>query len=186
MTHYQTLPDFADEIRKKYPHAAALSDLRDESTRIVSSMLNALKSARSHSGLTQGDVAKTLGISQPTVSRYEKGLENITLRDFVSFALACDQRAALVIAPEDERFSSEDLARDVVKKLIEQLYPKLDVDSIFPKPQGRNRARLSALKGRSPVEMQATAAAKAAFSGFANLGIALENLPEIKEVSATG
>ncbi len=186
MSRHQTLPDFADEIRQKYPHASELADLRDEASRIVASMLDALTTARSYSGLTQSDVAKTLGVTQPTISRYEKGLENITLRDFVSIALACEQRAALVIAPEDERFSSEDLAREVVRKLIEQLYPDLDVDALFPGPRRRKKAATSTpVRERSPVENQAAVAARAAFSGFANLAVALENLHETK-ASAVG
>ena len=177
MSNYQTLPDFTKKIRERYPHVSKFENLREQASLITATMLDDLKAARGYSGLTQGDVGKTLGVSQPTISRYEKGLENITLRDFVSFALACNQRLALVTTPKNERFSNEDVAREVVRKLIEQLYPDLDVNTFFSGSSSRKQAGMSCPSSeRSPVENQAEVATRAALFGLASLAVALENL----------
>ena len=176
MSNYQTLPEFTKKMRERYPHVSKLADIRDQASLIVSSMLDDLKAARSKSGLTQGDVGKALGVSQPTISRYEKGLENITLRDFVSFALACNQRTTLVITPEND-FSNEDVAREVVRKLIEQLYPDPNVNTLLSGSRRQKQVGMKDLgREHSPVENQAEVATRAAWTCLASLAVALDNL----------
>ena len=131
MSNFRTLPEFTKKMRERYPHVSRLENLHDQVSLIIASMLDDLKTARSQSGLTQDDVGRVLGVSQPTISRYEKGLENITLRDFVSFALACNQETTLVITPKHEGFPNEDVVREIVGKLIERLYPDLDVNTLL-------------------------------------------------------
>ena len=180
-----TLSDFSGMIREKYSHVSDLAALRDQASKRVRSMLATLQIARQHSGLTQTAVAKKLGVSQPTISRWESGEEEISLRDFVFFMQACNEKMALVAAPGDARFSDENMARGVVTKLVEQLYPELNLTGIFPEPAVR--AQRKTVKPRkasvttphkdhpSPNAVrQAKAAVRTATSSFNNLGVALE------------
>lgn len=200
-----TLTELSDRIERKYSHVADLAALREQARTRVSSMLSTLQTAREHASLTQSAVAKRLGVTQPTISRWESGDEEISLRDFVFFMQACNEKMALVAAPASARFSDEEIARKIVAKLIEQLYPELDLAVVLPDASAQTkrsnskdseyapaqapvkeytrkgllakRSAQSQLKMDSAIR-QANAAAKAATSSINNLGVALEAFSE--------
>jgi transcriptional regulator with XRE-family HTH domain len=188
--HENTLLEFSNRVELKYPHVAELAALRDQARVRVSSMLATLQTARKHAGLTQTAVANKLGVSQATISRWESGDEEISLRDFVFFMQACNEKMALVAAPAGARFSNEEIAREIVVKLIEQLYPELNLADIFLRPMAQlklkevkhvkasvatsepQRAKWRQLNANAV--RQASAAAIAASSSINNLGVALD------------
>jgi len=196
VTQGNTLSDFAGMIRQKYSHVSDLAALRDQAIERVRSMLETLQIARQHSNLTQTAVAKKLGVSQATISRWESGEEEISLRDFVFFMQACNEKMALVAAPGDARFSDEEMARGVVTKLIEQLYPELNLTEVFPEPVVHVKRKKPTIKEVSATKelrmsrktrlnisavRQAKAAVRTATSSFNNLGVALETFEDATE-----
>lgn len=197
MIQKNTLSELTQSVRAKHPHVAELAELRERARARVNSMLATLRSARDHARLTQTAIAKKLGVSQATISRWESGEEEISLRDFVFFTQACNEKVALIAVPADTRFSDEDLVREVVSKLIEQLYPELDLEEVFSTAKESTKPRRLTKKARlttseaaiqrsrrhlgAKAARQAKAAAQTATSGFWGLGVALETLEEVTE-----
>ena len=60
----------------------------------------ALQAMRSHSGLTQTELAASMGIAQPAVSRLEKGEADVLLSSVVKYASAAGYTARLVFEAE--------------------------------------------------------------------------------------
>lgn len=169
MMQERTLSKLIKTARNKHPHIGELADLREQAKTRVSSMLENLHTARKHSGLTQKAVAKKLGVSQATISRWENGEDEISLRDFVFFMQACNEKLALVAVPGAASFSEEDIARQIIDKLMKQLYPKLDIDRLLSV-----RTENKAFGEREVLANQAKFAAHTAASSFTGLGMALE------------
>jgi len=189
MVKKNTLSALSSDVRENYPHIDELAALRDQAKVRIDSMLSTLQDARDHVGSTQTAVAKKLGVSQATISRWERGEEEISLRDFVFFMQACNEKVALVAAPGNKRFSDEDMARKVVSKLIEQLYPELNLADVFSEPAKKTRPHkyvVTANKRRQQhldphSAKQAKAAVQTATSGFWGLGVALESYDKAVE-----
>ncbi len=55
------------------------------------SIANAIKAARTERGLTQGELASRLGVSQGTISFWEKGSEAPTIEHLIVLALEMPQ-----------------------------------------------------------------------------------------------
>lgn len=62
------------------------------------SIAQALIDARSAAGMTQADVAKKLGVSQPVVARMESG-RNISIKSIARYARAVGRPIRLEILP---------------------------------------------------------------------------------------
>jgi len=62
------------------------------------SIAAALIKARTEAGMTQEDVAKKLGVTQPTVARMESG-KNISLKTITRYAKAVQKPITLEILP---------------------------------------------------------------------------------------
>lgn len=60
---------------------------------VMSNLKDRIKSARAHAGLTQLELARTVGVSQPVISQLEKG-ENLQSVHLVKIASACSVDAA--------------------------------------------------------------------------------------------
>ena len=60
----------------------------------------ALQAMRTHSGLTQAELAASMGIAQPAVSRLEKGEADVLLSSVVKYASAAGYTARLVFEAE--------------------------------------------------------------------------------------
>lgn len=62
------------------------------------SIAQALVDARSKAGMTQADVAKKLGVSQPVIARMESG-RNISIKSITRYATAVGRPIRLEILP---------------------------------------------------------------------------------------
>ena len=71
---------------------ATLDDLR---TPVV------LRAARLEAGLAQAALAARLGVDQSTISRWESGRDEPSLRMLARALRACGRRARLVVEPDD-------------------------------------------------------------------------------------
>lgn len=169
----KTLSELIKTAHDKHPHVAELAALREQAQARVDSMLDTLHIARKHSGLTQKAVARKLGVSQATISRWESGEDEISLRDFVFFMQACNEKVALVAVPGTASFSEEDLAREIIDKLMKQLYPNLNIDELLSMHAGRK-----IFGNREVLAKQAKVAAQTAASSFIGLGMALEHFEQ--------
>ncbi|MBE3022153.1 helix-turn-helix domain-containing protein [Campylobacter sp. 7477a] len=58
--------------------------------------IDALIEARSKAGLTQAQIAKKMGVSQPVIARIESGAYNIKYKTFLNYIKACGKRVAIV------------------------------------------------------------------------------------------
>lgn len=189
MAKNPTLSEITDSAREKYPHVAELSKLREQADERIQTMLGTLSQARKHSGLTQAKVAKILGVSQSTISRWESGEEEISVRDFVFFMQACKEKIALLAVPGESRFSDEEMASAVVATLIEQLYPEVEIEGVVTRTNAPRKARVKRMGNtnsrnemvsrvdRSEMSVAATeiaAATRTAAVSFSSLGVVLE------------
>lgn len=166
MSGHVTLKAFTRKMERKYPHLAEIGALRDEADQITGWIVTNLGTVRRGAKKRQEAVAKALGVSQATISRYENGLEDISLRDYVLFALACGQKPALVLVPEKDSIQSEQNSQDVVENMVGQLYPELEINLFDPKKQDETEQERT----------QVTLAARAVSYGLTSLGLALRNL----------
>ena len=83
---------FEEEMQNP-PFKAAYDALEQEF-----SIAQALVDARSKAGMTQADVAKKLGVSQPVIARMESG-RNISIKSITRYATAVGRPIRLEILP---------------------------------------------------------------------------------------
>lgn len=72
----------------------------DETNEPTRKVHERLKVAREYAGLSQGQVARLLGMHRPTVSEIEKGRRKVSSQELVRFAKIYDVEASWLIASE--------------------------------------------------------------------------------------
>jgi transcriptional regulator with XRE-family HTH domain len=89
-----------------------------------------LKTARKQKGMTQGELAKRLGVAQNTISRYELGNKSITLSTLYEiaqtleipisyfFEMLSDETVANEFDALDERL--REMAREIIRSLLQE------------------------------------------------------------------
>jgi transcriptional regulator with XRE-family HTH domain len=90
-----------------------MSDL----TNVQSSLPERLRAAREHAGLSQGQVARMLSYSRPTISEIEAGRRKVSSEELVQFSRIYDVSTSWLIdeKPEVPDPAVELAARELVK-----------------------------------------------------------------------
>lgn len=97
-----------------------------------------LKEARSHRGLTQGELAERLQVTTMAVSFWERGERSISMEMLIRAAKVLDVRAADLIGPQDEVTVSQihALGEPGGVRLLARVADLLDKGVITPKRMG--------------------------------------------------
>lgn len=97
-----------------------------------------LKEARTHRGLTQGELAERLQVTTMAVSFWERGERSISLEMLIRAAKVLDVRAADLIGPQDEVTVSQihALGEPGGVRLLARVADLLDRGVITPKRMG--------------------------------------------------
>lgn len=101
MRKHRTLAEITAEALDQSPALADVAGRWGRSDAVMADLLDLLRRARKASGRTQQQVAADLGVSQASVSRFESGAEDVSLRDFVAMAEASGHRVAFALVPEE-------------------------------------------------------------------------------------
>ena len=165
---FKSLSEITQSMEAKHPELVQTNKLWQATDSKISELLTSLKRFRKSLKIKQKDAADVLGVSQPTVSRYEKGDEEISLKDFIALAELYGCEFSLNTKTDHEEYRLEKSGSS------EPLYPQVNVKI---KGWGKFKAerfvklRQAKLKGTDPVETYIPPAQVAAFNtaGFKDL-----------------
>jgi transcriptional regulator with XRE-family HTH domain len=100
-----------------------------------------LRTAREHAGLSQGQVAKLLGLHRPTVTEIEAGRRKVSSEELSEFASVYEVSTSWLLGTEDEQGEIDDrirlAARDLTKLKREDLDKVLRLLSTIRGPKQR-------------------------------------------------
>jgi transcriptional regulator with XRE-family HTH domain len=99
----------------------------DERKRIVASRL---AEARKMAGLSQGQVARMMGLHRPTVSEIEAGNRNVTATEVARFAEIYDVSVAWLMGEGAEKLDPHDDRLQLAFRELEKLKPD-DLDKLM-------------------------------------------------------
>lgn len=97
------LESLKDEVFSKHPEVKDQYDARQKAKAFVASVRGDLASQRVSKHLKQGDVAQSLGVSQPVISRIERDTSSdLGLETLYRYAEACGMRPVVTFVPSTE------------------------------------------------------------------------------------
>ena len=88
-----------------------------------------LRTAREHSGLSQGQVAKLLNMHRPTITEIEAGRRKVSSEELSNFARIYEVTAAWLLGTEEEEGDIDDRVRLAARDLT-KLKPA-DLDKVL-------------------------------------------------------
>lgn len=100
-----------------------------------------LRLAREQAGLSQGQVARMLGLHRPTISEMEAGRRRVTAEESATFARVYEVSVAWLTGSEDSDNEVDDRVRLAARELA-KLKPK-DLDNILKLLATMRRAKES-------------------------------------------
>lgn len=118
---FKSLSEITQSMEAKHPELVQTNKLWQATDSKISELLTSLKRFRKSLKIKQQDAADVLGVSQPTVSRYEKGDEEISLKDFVALAELYGCEFSLNTKTDHEEYRLEKSGSS------EPLYSQVDV-----------------------------------------------------------
>jgi transcriptional regulator with XRE-family HTH domain len=110
---------------------------------MMSNLAQRLRTAREHSGLSQGQVAKLLDMHRPTVSEIEAGRRKVSAEELTEFARIYEVTVAWLSGEEDDDQGLSDkvklAARDLTKLKSEDLDKVLRLLSSMRNPKAQKK-----------------------------------------------
>ena len=91
---------------------------------------NRLREARKLAGLSQGQVARMMGLHRPTVSEIEAGNRNVAATELTAFAEIYDVSVAWLSGEGADKLDSEDARVQLAFRELQKLKPH-DLDKLL-------------------------------------------------------
>lgn len=104
-----------------------MSDIPSDKTATIPARLRA---AREASGLSQGQVAKLMGMHRPTISEMEAGNRRITADELAKLADLYDTKLSWLLGDAPERASTDDPKLQLAARELSKLKPD-DLDRLL-------------------------------------------------------
>jgi len=95
-----------------------------------SAMAERLRIAREHAGLSQGQVARLLGLHRPTISEIEAGRRRVTAQEVTAFAAAFHVTAAWLLGEAPESMDPADARIQLAARELKKL-KREDLDRVL-------------------------------------------------------
>lgn len=99
----KSLASFKDELFSRHPGIEKLYDDRQKAKAFIASIRDDLAVLRRHRNLKQSDLARSLGVSQPVISRVEGDKSaDLGLETLYRYAEACGMKPVVTFVPNTE------------------------------------------------------------------------------------